>query len=326
MNQIEEKVHEVQKKMKTEPDSEKREVKDSDAAKGADQSEMDISKITEKKDQDIKEVLDSDNDKSFKEEPMEIDDDVKTESRINCQESSQVDVVNVSEGFHLRTSYKKKIKSSKLDGLLERRIKQFTLEEKQRHDKMKLEGGIKGVGKTSPSSLKNLSELPVLTKAKEGCQSDLLRQEQSSKASNDKSDDLIRGCSQSDSSVLRISDADHTANKLYPKDQMLGDVSIQSTETNGQKPHSARSDVDESLSEPARKDQEPSKSKPKGSDFLLDDSKLASADEIGTLIYKNKNHSHRRIMTALFLLPRALYFHRYLRVLMTEIPHLCQKQ
>lgn len=39
------------KKMKTEPDSEKREVKDSDAAKGADQSEMDISKITEKKDQ-----------------------------------------------------------------------------------------------------------------------------------------------------------------------------------------------------------------------------------------------------------------------------------
>lgn len=219
---------------------------------------------------------------------MEIDDDVKTESRINCQESSQVDVVNVSEGFHLRTSYKKKIKSSKLDGLLERRIKQFTLEEKQRHDKMKLEGGIKGVGKTSPSSLKNLSELPVLTKAKEGCQSDLLRQEQSSKASNDKSDDLIRGCSQSDSSVLRISDADHTANKLYPKDQMLGDVSIQSTETNGQKPHSARSDVDESLSEPARKDQEPSKSKPKGSDFLLNDSKLASADEIGTLIYKNK--------------------------------------
>lgn len=36
------------KKIKTEPDSEKGEVKDSDAAKGADQSEMDISKITEK--------------------------------------------------------------------------------------------------------------------------------------------------------------------------------------------------------------------------------------------------------------------------------------
>lgn len=36
------------KKIKTEPDSEKGEVKDSDSAKGADKSEMDISKITEK--------------------------------------------------------------------------------------------------------------------------------------------------------------------------------------------------------------------------------------------------------------------------------------
>ena len=39
------------KKIKTEPDSEKGEVKDSDAAKGSDQSEMDISKVAEKKDQ-----------------------------------------------------------------------------------------------------------------------------------------------------------------------------------------------------------------------------------------------------------------------------------
>uniref|UniRef100_A0ABI8A0S3 Bromodomain PHD finger transcription factor n=1 Tax=Felis catus TaxID=9685 RepID=A0ABI8A0S3_FELCA len=277
------------KKIKTEPDSEKDEVKDSDATKGADQSEMDVSRIAEKKDQDVKEVLDSDNDKSFKEEPMEIDDDVKTEPHINCQESSQVDVVNVSEGFHLRTSYKKKIKSSKLDGLLERRIKQFTLEEKQRLEKMKLEGGIKGIGKTSTSSLKSLSESPVITKAKEGCQSDLLiKQEQSPNASNDKSEDLIRGCSQSDSSILGISDPDHTTNKLYPKDQMLDDVSIQSPETNCQKQNSVGNDIDESLSEPTSKGQEPSKIKTKGSDFLVDDSKLASTDEIGTLIYKNK--------------------------------------
>ncbi|XP_073653581.1 nucleosome-remodeling factor subunit BPTF isoform X2 [Tursiops truncatus] len=276
------------KKIKTESDSEKGEVKDSDATKGADQSEMDISKVTEKKDQDVKEVLDSDNDKSFKEEPMEIDDDVKTESHINCQESSQVDVVNVSEGFHLRTSYKKKIKSSKLDGLLERRIKQFTLEEKQRHEKMKLEGGIKGIGKTCTSSSKSLSESPVITKVKEGCQSDLLTQEQSSNASNDKSEDLIRGCSQNDSSILGISDPDHTTNKLYSKDQMLDDASIQSAETNCQKQNSVRNDVNESLSDPASKGQEPSKIKTKGSDFLIDDAKLASAGEIGTLIYKNK--------------------------------------
>lgn len=238
---------------------------------------------------DVKEVLDSDTDKSFKEEPMEIDDDdVKTESHINCQGSSQVDVVNVSEGFHLRTSYKRKIKSSKLDGLLERRIKQFTLEEKQRLEKMKLEGGIKGIGKSSTSSLKSRSESPVITKAKEGCQNDLLRQGQSPNTSNDKSEDFIQGCSQSDSSILGISDPDHTTNKLYLKDQLLDDVSIQSPETNCQRQNSVGNDIDESLTEPASQGQEPSKVKTKGRDFLIDDSQLARADEIGTLIYKNK--------------------------------------
>ncbi|MBN3299112.1 BPTF factor, partial [Amia calva] len=48
------------------------------------------------------------------------------------------DVVNVSEGFQLRTAYRKKVKASKLDGLLERRVKQFTLEEKQRLERLKL--------------------------------------------------------------------------------------------------------------------------------------------------------------------------------------------
>lgn len=47
------------------------------------------------------------------------------------------DVVNVSEGFQLRTAYKKKVRPSKLDGLLERRVKQFTLEEKQRLERMR---------------------------------------------------------------------------------------------------------------------------------------------------------------------------------------------
>ena len=41
------------------------------------------------------------------------------------------DVVDVSLGFHTRIPYKK-IKASKLDGLLERRVKQHSLEEKQR--------------------------------------------------------------------------------------------------------------------------------------------------------------------------------------------------
>uniref|UniRef100_A0A8C1YJR6 Bromodomain PHD finger transcription factor n=1 Tax=Cyprinus carpio TaxID=7962 RepID=A0A8C1YJR6_CYPCA len=52
------------------------------------------------------------------------------------QQSFWHDVVNVSKGFLLRTAYKKR-KASKLDGLLERRVKQFTIEEKQRHEKLK---------------------------------------------------------------------------------------------------------------------------------------------------------------------------------------------
>uniref|UniRef100_A0A8C1AT00 Bromodomain PHD finger transcription factor n=1 Tax=Cyprinus carpio carpio TaxID=630221 RepID=A0A8C1AT00_CYPCA len=52
------------------------------------------------------------------------------------QQSFWHDVVNVSDGFLLRTAYKK-MKTSKLDGLLERRVKQFTIEEKQRHEKLK---------------------------------------------------------------------------------------------------------------------------------------------------------------------------------------------
>ncbi|KAJ7992762.1 hypothetical protein DPEC_G00282040 [Dallia pectoralis] len=52
------------------------------------------------------------------------------------------DVVNVSEGFQLRTAYRKKVKTSKLDGLLERRVKQFTLEEKQRLERLKQQSAL----------------------------------------------------------------------------------------------------------------------------------------------------------------------------------------
>lgn len=53
---------------------------------------------------------------------MEIDDIIKIELYVSSLESIEVDVVNVSEGFHLRISYKKKTKFFKLDGFLERRI------------------------------------------------------------------------------------------------------------------------------------------------------------------------------------------------------------
>ncbi|XP_055984041.1 nucleosome-remodeling factor subunit BPTF isoform X3 [Sorex fumeus] len=272
------------KKIKTEPDSEKGEVNDPDSTKGTDQSEMEISRVTEKKDQDVKEVIDSDNDKSFKEEPMEID-DVKTESHINCQEGSQVDVVNVSEGFHLRTSYKKKIKSSKLDGLLERRIKQFTLEEKQRLEKMKMEGGCKGTGKTSPCSLKSLSETSGTAKGKEACQGD--RQETGPDAGVEKSEDLAQACSQKDSLILGDSDPDHATNKHHPRDQ-TDDGSIQSPETQCQKENSVGNDRVESLSGTASTGQESIRTDTKASGFLSDGSRPAGTSEAGALIHQNK--------------------------------------
>lgn len=72
---------------------------------------------------------------SAKEEPiLKVEQPNKEE---NSAEKPYYDVVNVSEGFQLRTAYKKKVKPSRLDGLLERRVKQFTLEEKQRLEKMR---------------------------------------------------------------------------------------------------------------------------------------------------------------------------------------------
>uniref|UniRef100_A0A671P9U4 Nucleosome-remodeling factor subunit BPTF-like n=1 Tax=Sinocyclocheilus anshuiensis TaxID=1608454 RepID=A0A671P9U4_9TELE len=68
---------------------------------------------------------------------VEFSFEVAKDSALNQpQQSFWHDVVNVSEGFLLRTAYKKR-KASKLDGLLERRVKQFTIEEKQRLEKLK---------------------------------------------------------------------------------------------------------------------------------------------------------------------------------------------
>ncbi|XP_073800557.1 nucleosome-remodeling factor subunit BPTF isoform X13 [Danio rerio] len=77
----------------------------------------------------------STDDSTMKEEPL--DSEVVKDNTLNQpQQCFWHDVVNVSEGFLQRTAYKK-LKPSKLDGLLERRVKQFTIEEKQRIDKLK---------------------------------------------------------------------------------------------------------------------------------------------------------------------------------------------
>ncbi|XP_028841300.1 nucleosome-remodeling factor subunit BPTF isoform X3 [Denticeps clupeoides] len=89
--------------------------------------------------------------------PLSVEQAVKKELKDEDERGKEVktevpafnsDVVNVSEGFLLRTAYKKKVKASKLDGLLERRVRQFTLEEKQRLERLKLSG--LAVSKTFP--------------------------------------------------------------------------------------------------------------------------------------------------------------------------------
>ncbi|KAL4648020.1 nucleosome-remodeling factor subunit BPTF [Arapaima gigas] len=90
-------------------------------------------------------------------DPMTSENKMKEINKV-CEAKSEVqagsvqtpffyDVVNVSEGFLLRTAYKKKVRASKLDGLLERRVKQFALEEKQRLERLKQSSLIKLTGK-----------------------------------------------------------------------------------------------------------------------------------------------------------------------------------
>ncbi|KAF5897783.1 nucleosome-remodeling factor subunit BPTF isoform X2, partial [Clarias magur] len=66
----------------------------------------------------------------MKEEGMEVEADVPGTHLVPKPFFS--DVVNVSEGFLLRTAYKKKVNSAKLDELLEHRVKQQAIEERQK--------------------------------------------------------------------------------------------------------------------------------------------------------------------------------------------------
>ncbi|XP_067914584.1 nucleosome-remodeling factor subunit BPTF isoform X5 [Heterodontus francisci] len=99
------------------------------------------SQQTEKKENN--ENITTDGDKLIKVEPMNLE---ETKNESNLQEEEKfisTDLINVSEAFQLRTWYKKRVKTSKLDGLLDRRVKQFTMEEKQRQEKLKQEALMK---------------------------------------------------------------------------------------------------------------------------------------------------------------------------------------
>uniref|UniRef100_G1N6J1 Bromodomain PHD finger transcription factor n=1 Tax=Meleagris gallopavo TaxID=9103 RepID=G1N6J1_MELGA len=179
--------------------------------------------------------IDAENFKVIKEEPMEID--VKTESSVKDEDSHcKLDIINVSEGFHLRTCYKRKVKSSKLDGLLERRIKQFTLEEKQRLERMKLEASAKNGGIQSLSSQKNLDELQM-KKVKEGSQSDTSSQNQTYISDKIQSEDTGQDCLPISSiSSMKTDKLDElslpSTNRLPKREgQLLGEDSPQSSES-----------------------------------------------------------------------------------------------
>ncbi|XP_077589921.1 nucleosome-remodeling factor subunit BPTF [Stigmatopora nigra] len=111
---------------------------------------------------------------SEKEEPIQKSEKLKEETPVP---KPLYDVVNVSEGFHLRTIYKQKVKPSKLDGLLERRVKQFTLEEKERLERFRPSGLLSKIASARSSSVVKTEgtasvkqrpiESPVKTEAKQ---------------------------------------------------------------------------------------------------------------------------------------------------------------
>ncbi|KAJ8264107.1 hypothetical protein GJAV_G00145260 [Gymnothorax javanicus] len=126
--------------MKDQP-AEKSEEQDKTMEEDAENMEVDGSPIDS--------GLDKEKGKSESDSPTPSDDgELKEESREgeeaqadgqpkSPQRPFNYDVVNVSECFLLRTAYKKKVRASKLDVLLDRRVKQFTLEEKQRLERLK---------------------------------------------------------------------------------------------------------------------------------------------------------------------------------------------
>ncbi|XP_076148827.1 nucleosome-remodeling factor subunit BPTF-like isoform X5 [Alosa pseudoharengus] len=73
------------------------------------------------------------------------------------------DVVNVSQGFLLRTAYKKKVKTSKLDGFLERRVKQHLVEERQRQERRKQQASL--TPKAEPPATPTPAQTPTPTPA-----------------------------------------------------------------------------------------------------------------------------------------------------------------
>lgn len=122
---------------------------------------------------------------------MEVD-EVKMDTATKHEENLvNADLINVSEGFHLRTCYKRKVKTSKLDGLLERRVKQFALEEKQRLERLKLKASASSSGCNSLNSQKNIDDLQI-AKAGDGKQMDIISQNRTPISGTIKTEDSVQ--------------------------------------------------------------------------------------------------------------------------------------
>lgn len=196
--------------------------------------------------------IDGENDKVIKEEPMDVD-DVKIESPVRDEDSHfKQDIINVSEGFHLRTCYKRKVKSSKLDGLLERRIKQFTLEEKQRLERLKLEASAKIGGVQSQKAIAELQ----MRKAKESSQLAVSSQQQTCTSDKPQTEDAEQDSLPISSiSCSKTGELDETSLPLTDRlskseGQLLGEDSPQPSDSES----SVQNDSKESYSEPMTTD------------------------------------------------------------------------
>ncbi|XP_019372105.1 PREDICTED: nucleosome-remodeling factor subunit BPTF [Gavialis gangeticus] len=263
-------------KVKIETDSLKGRIKDSQDRQAKDQTEMKTSEILGKvqpkeenklheekvkidinsenldhaKDK-VEKDTESENDKVIKEEPMEVD-DIKLESPTKNEDGhSKVDIINVSQGFHLRTCYKRKVKSSKLDGLLERRVKQFTLEEKQRLERIKLEASAKSIGNISLSPQKNIDE-PQTSKLKEGSQIDISLQDRVHVSGKSQTEDSFQDCLPTSSvSCTNTSEPDHPS---LPSLNRLSKIEDVASDHCSETQSSVQSDTKESHPEPMAAD------------------------------------------------------------------------
>ncbi|XP_067403437.1 nucleosome-remodeling factor subunit BPTF isoform X3 [Emydura macquarii macquarii] len=304
--------------VKVETDSSKERIKDSHDPQEKDQTEIEFSETLERiqvkeenktSEEKVEIDLNSENldhakdeverevdceNRAIKEEPMEID-DVKIESPTKNEDiNSKADLINVSEGFHLRTCYKRKVKTSKLDGLLERRVKQFTLEEKQRIERMKLEANYKPVGSRSMSPQKNIDE-PQTTKAKEGSLTDMSPQNRTHISGKTQTEDSVQDCLPASSiPCTKTSEPDQlplpSIDRLSKKEgQALDDASVQNiTKECDSEPITTDSQGQEALKK--RESENP----------LMDDLKQTNTEDIskcGTLENNEKSSEQKMLNT-----------------------------